>query len=149
MCVQTGPGVYDERVFRSLDYVVFKARQYNVRVSQQAASYGSCCRSCRCHLQYCFVTAAVSALKLMCFAQLLVSFSTYWQVSCCSWLLMLRLLAFLLAAIMLPLLLPCCCAAAAETCPPLPSSLLLSSDTNVPHMCRTATESSRSLNGQG
>lgn len=37
--LQTGPGGYDERVFRSLDYVVFKARQYNVRLLVSFSTY--------------------------------------------------------------------------------------------------------------
>jgi len=30
--LQTGPGTYDPRVFRALDYVVAKAHDYNVKV---------------------------------------------------------------------------------------------------------------------
>mmetsp|Transcript_17410 Transcript_17410/g.52191 ORF Transcript_17410/g.52191 Transcript_17410/m.52191 type:complete len:428 (+) Transcript_17410:254-1537(+) len=37
--LQTGPGQYDARVFRSLDYVIYKARQYNVRVLMSVTTY--------------------------------------------------------------------------------------------------------------
>ena len=30
--LQAGPNSYNEQVFRALDYVVWKARQYNIRV---------------------------------------------------------------------------------------------------------------------
>ena len=30
--LQTGPGIYDPRVFRALDYVVAKAHDYNIKV---------------------------------------------------------------------------------------------------------------------